>query len=163
MPSDVASRLTLLVLAATANQLPVIRCARRIGVRVVTADNTPANPGHAEADSCHVVDTTDTAGLIGLARSEAVDGVLAAATDVALLAAARLGEALSLFAPPVRAVEALVPKIGFRQLQDNLALPAPDWSGRDVPLRAGPFIVKPNLGSGSRGVSIAPDAGTARS
>src|SRR5215210_3146334 len=116
MPYDgPAARRTLLVLAATANQLPVIRRARGMGVRVVTADNNPANPGHSEADASREVDTTDTAGLLALARAEGVHGVLAAATDVALLAAARLAEALDLVAPQVRVVEALVPKAGLRR------------------------------------------------
>ena len=159
MPSDgPAARRTLLVLAATANQLPVIRRARELGVRVVTADNNRANPGHLEADASREVDTTDAAGLLALARAEGVHGVLAAATDVALLAAARLAEALDLVAPRVRVVEALVPKAGFRRLQDALGLPAPRWSDTGVPAGEGPFIVKPNLGSGSRGVRVAPDA-----
>jgi biotin carboxylase len=163
MPYDgPAARRTLLVLAATANQLPVIRRAREMGVRVVTADNNPANPGHSEADASREVDTTDTAGLLALARAEVVHGVLAAATDVALLAAARLAEALDLVAPQVQVVEALVPKAGLRRLQDALGLPAPLWSDTGLPAGEGPFIVKPNLGSGSRGVRVMPDAEKAR-
>ena len=77
------TRKTLLVLAASRYQIPIITTAKRLGYRVLTIDNVPDNPGHALADQACFIDTTDIQGVLAVARRERVDGVIAACTDVA--------------------------------------------------------------------------------
>jgi biotin carboxylase len=146
---------TLLVLGASVNQVPVIQRALELGVRVITVDNTPANPGHAMAAASHTVNTTDLSAVLALAQREGIHGILAAATDVALPTAAGVAAALGLVGPPVAAVPALVVKSRFRALQVELGLPFPAaW----LPGAPGRFIAKPCVGSGSRGARIAQGA-----
>jgi biotin carboxylase len=143
---------TLLVLGASVNQVPVIQRAVQLGVRVVTVDNTPTNPGHAMAAVSHAVDTTDLPAVLVVARREGIHGILAAATDVALPTAAGVAAALGLVGPPISAVQPLVVKSRFRALQAELGLPFPAaWTAG----AAGRFIAKPCVGSGSRGARIA--------
>ena len=63
-----SERPTLLVLAATTYQIPFIQAARRLGCRVLTADNRMANPGHAMADANFCCDTTNIQALVELPR-----------------------------------------------------------------------------------------------
>ncbi|NMQ18946.1 hypothetical protein E4P82_06820 [Candidatus Competibacter phosphatis] len=90
------TRKTLLVLAASRYQIPIITTAKRLGYRVLTIDNVPDNPGHALADQACFIDTTDIQGVLAVARRERVDGVIAACTDVAVPTAAVVAQALDL-------------------------------------------------------------------
>lgn len=149
---------TLLVLAASTYQVPVIRRARELGLRVLTADNRPENPGHALADAAFTVDTLDAEALCALAGRERVDGVIAAATDVALPAAAAVAARLGLPGPPPEAVATLCSKPAFRAFQRRLGLPCPEFRvvapGEAAPA-AGRWICKPDRSSGSKGIRIA--------
>ena len=159
MPLPKSSK-TLLVLAASVYQLDVIRTARALGYRVITTDNVPSNPGHALADRCYGVDTTDPAGVLAIARAERIDGVIAACTDVAVPTAAYVSEQLGLTAPSLRAARTLCNKVAFRAFLDARGFPAPDSfpiSPSTLPSPAdfsGAWVVKPDRSSGSKGVAI---------
>lgn len=146
---------TLLVLAASVQQVPLIRRLRAMGARIVTLDNRPENPGHALAHVSRDADVRDISAVIAAAREEGVEGVVAAASDVALETAAELGAELGFVAPPRAATAALLSKTAFRAAQDAAGLPAPRWAPAGEPTPGpGPWIVKPWRGSGSRGVRI---------
>ena len=152
-------RPTLLVLAAAQYQLPFIHAARHRGYRVLTADNRPDNPGHAFADASFDCDTTDVDAVLALARRESVDGILAAATDVALQSVAAVCDQLRLAGPGVECARQLTGKLSFRRLQHSLGLPHPDFDAAmdACPAIAPPWIVKPNRASGSKGIRIVED------
>src|SRR5512136_1729181 len=101
---------TLLVLAASRYQLETIRCAKRLGLRVITLDNLPDNPGHLEADRCYNIDTTDMEAVLDAARKERIDGVIAACTDVAVPTAAFLAQELGLAGPPLESARIVCSK-----------------------------------------------------
>lgn len=152
---------TLLVLAASTYQLPIIRRARELGWRVLTSDNVPENPGHRLADRAYGIDTTDCAGILDIAQKEAIDGLIAAGTDVALPTAAWVGEALGLTAPPVSAVAICCDKANFRRWQKEQGLPHPLAFAPDSPFlcegqlpEAGSWLIKPDRSSGSKGVFL---------
>jgi biotin carboxylase len=122
---------------------------------VLTVDNKPDNPGHALAHASFNCDTTDVPTLVALAREQNVDGVVAAATDVALDAAAAIAETLGLPGPPLNCVHTLTRKPAFRALQKQLGLPHPRYTTvRDEMDFPPPWIVKPNRASGSKGIRI---------
>lgn len=146
---------TLLVLAASVQQVPLIRRCLEMGARVVTLDNRPENPGHALAHRAHDADIRDVSAVIAASRAAGIEGVIAAASDVAVETAAEVAAQLGLVGPPVAAKDALLAKPGFRALQDQLGLPAPAWAVRGAPIPGmGPWVVKPARGSGSRGIRI---------
>lgn len=158
---------TLLVLAASRYQLDAIHAARRLGLRVVTTDNVPSNPGHALADCAYHVDTTDVAGVLAIARSERIDGVIAPCTDVAMPAAATVARELGLPGPPAESVRIVCDKPLFRQFlrEQGFACPAFFEAREDeIPaaLDAGTWIVKPDASSGSKGVFLVRDAAELR-
>jgi biotin carboxylase len=154
----------LLILAASLYQVPVILKARDLGYRVLTTDNRPDNPGHALAHESHAVDTTDTPGILALARKAGVSGLMAPATDVAVISAATAASALGLPGPPPEAARLLTGKDSFRDFLRANGWPAPAGQAISGPVRPpslppdpGPWIIKPNRASGSKGVFIIND------
>jgi biotin carboxylase len=152
---------TLLVLAASRYQIPVIESAKRLGYRVITTDNVPANPGHTLADASFSVDTTDVDGILSLAESERISGIIAPATDVAVVTAAYVAKQLRLPGVPLPAASILTQKNGFRQFLHEAGLPSPqafwiaaDGLPRDDLFAGQRWLVKPNRSSGSKGVFI---------
>jgi biotin carboxylase len=145
----------LMVLAASVQQAPLIRRLIALGAEVVTLDNRPDNPGHALAHAAVHCDVRDIEGVARAFRAERCEGVVAAASDVAVETAAALGARLGIPAPPPAAAAALLGKTDFRATQARLGLPAPAFArAGEAPPGTGPWIVKPLRGSGSRGVRI---------
>lgn len=149
----------LLVLGASRYQMPVILKARSMGLIVLVADNMPSNPGHAEADISFDCDTTDAEGIAALATGEGVSGIIAPATDIALPALALACSRLELPGPGVEAARILTSKTAFRTLQAELRLPSPAFAAFCEPVwpealdrKGGPWAMKPNMSSGSKGV-----------
>lgn len=153
------------MLGASAPQVVAIERAKARGLRVITADNRPDNPGHRLADVSVDVSTTDTAAILEVARDHAVDGVLAYATDPAALTAAVVQDALGLPGDRVDAVRCAQNKLSFRASQARLSLPHPRFVDGDDPsqveaLRASAertsagLVVKPADRAGSVGLTI---------
>lgn len=152
---------SLLVLAASLYQLDAIKTAKRLGYRVVSTDNVPANPGHAIADVSYTVNTTDKDGVLEIARKEDVDGVIAPATDVAMPTLAHVAEQLGLPGPSPESVEIVCDKLNFRAFLKQHGFPVPQ--SRSIGAQRhpdaaffdkGPCILKPDRSSGSKGIFI---------
>ena len=141
--------------------MATIRRARELGYRVLSADNTPDNPGHAWASQSFEVDTVDREAVLQLAQRERIDGIVAPCTDVGVPTAAFVAERLGLPGPSLHASEIVVDKARFRQFQREQGEPAPDFVVGNGTLEiatrefaGGPWIVKPDASSGSKGVFI---------
>jgi biotin carboxylase len=153
---------TLLVLGASTYQLDAIRTARNLGMRVITTDNLPSNPGHQLADHCYSIDTTDPERVLEIAAQEQIDGVIAPATDVALETVAYIAATLALPGPSVQSAGILTNKWQFRQFLEREGLPCPRFfnaSANKVIAHQPEFersrwIIKPNRSSGSKGVVV---------
>lgn len=145
----------LMVLAASVQQVPLIRRLSAMGARIVTLDNRPENPGHALAHTAINLDIRDVEGVVRSFAGHGCEGIVAAASDVAMETAVAVGARLGVIAPPAAAAQALLSKTAFRATQAKLGMAAPSWSAGGGPIpRPGPWVVKPVRGSGSRGVRI---------
>jgi formate-dependent phosphoribosylglycinamide formyltransferase (GAR transformylase) len=111
-----------MILGGSRYQLEVIDAARKLGLRVVTVDNVPTNPGHALADRTYFVDTTAEAEVLMVAEREHVSAVIAACTDVAVPTAAFIAERSGLPGVPADAARVLTGKLEFRYFQRKSAL-----------------------------------------
>jgi biotin carboxylase len=156
---------TLLVLAASIYQVPVILTAQKLGYRVITTDNVPSNPGHSLAHASFDIDTTDIDGILQLAKQENISGIISPATDVAVLTAAVVASELGLQGPNKRAAQILTNKYLFRELQreKNWARPRYVSIHSEDTLFNGDFfedrtwLIKPAVSSGSKGIYILRD------
>ena len=78
----------ILILGGSRFQVPLIRRAKERGLRVITCDYLPENPGHRLADEYHNVSTTDREAVLALARRIGIDAVASFASDPAMPAVA---------------------------------------------------------------------------
>ncbi len=151
----------LLVLAAGRYQLDTIRCAKRLGNMVITLDKCPGNPGHREADKSYNVDTTDMNSVLEVARRERIDGVIAACTDVAVPTAAFVAEEMHLAGLPLQSARIACNKTLFRSFlsEHGFLVPksvqiGPGFEPHPGVFDSGPWIMKPDDSSGSKGIFI---------
>ena len=152
----------LLLLGGSAQQIIAIETAKRLGLYTVLCDYLPDNPGQNHADKFYLVSTTDKEAVLGVAKKEQIDGIIAYASDPAAPTAAYVAEVMGLPTNPFESVDTLCNKDLFRRyLFDN---------GFNIPKSVGyrskaeavkgihdfnyPILVKPVDSSGSKGVTV---------
>lgn len=155
----------ILLLGGSAQQLVAIRAAKELGYYTVVCDYLPDNPGQYIADKFYGISTTDVESVYNVAQTEAVDGILAYASDPAALPAAIVAERLGLPTNPVKSIEILGLKHPWRKfLQENgFACPKVYSFHPSTPIDdiikstesfTFPLVVKPTDSSGSKGVTM---------
>lgn len=95
----------VLILPAGIEQVHIIRRAKALGLFVVAIDSSPEAVGFAFADVAEVASPRDVERCLAIARTHAVDAVVADQCDYSLFASACIGELLGLHAPSVRAAQ----------------------------------------------------------
>ncbi|MDR1530434.1 MAG: ATP-grasp domain-containing protein [Burkholderiales bacterium] len=155
-------RKSLLVLAASTYQVPVIETAKALGYRVITTDNVPSNPGHVLADVHYAVDTTDYAEVLALARKENISGIISPGTDVAVFTAAYVAGKCGLPGPSPESARTMTNKLHFREFMAAKGFAVPEFFAvvdNELPMEKTRFdgcewIIKPSCSSGSKGIFI---------
>lgn len=150
----------LLVLGAGPFQVSGIKKAVAMGHEVITADHSPESHGHQFSTRRAHCSTTDSAGILRVARELEVDGICTFASDVAVPAVAHACSALGLAGVPGSAAQTMAFKHRFRRFQHDNGLPHPRFTHgpafderMSVAGFSWPLIVKPVDTSGSRGVT----------
>lgn len=157
-----ASLSRLLVIGASALQVPAIERARELGYEVAVADRDPDAPGVSLAHAFYEVSTIDEEGVTAVARDFAPHGIITIGTDMPMRALAAAAEALGLRGPSRRAVYSATDKGAMAQVlrAGRVALPwtevvtSPEDMHSVAAHRPHPLIVKPADSSGSRGVTL---------
>lgn len=152
----------ILLLGGSAQQIIAIKTAQKHGYYTVLCDFLPDNPGQYEADKFYLVSTTDKEAVLKVAMDEAVDGVLAYASDPAAPTAAYVAEKMGLPTNPYQAVETLCNKDRFREFLRTNGFNSPVAKGYgdknvDTSIFSLPVIVKPVDSSGSKGATVLRD------
>lgn len=152
----------ILLLGGSAQQIIAIKTAKRLGYYTILCDFLPDNPGQHEADKFYLVSTTDKEAVFKVAMDEAVDGVLAYASDPAAPTAAYVAEKMGLPTNPYQAVETLCNKDRFREFLRTNGFNTPVAKGYgdknvDTSIFSLPVIVKPVDSSGSKGATVLRD------
>ncbi|MBQ6174880.1 MAG: ATP-grasp domain-containing protein [Clostridia bacterium] len=155
----------MLLLGGSAQQVVAIETAKRLGLYTVLCDYLPDNPGQYHADRFYLTSTTDREAVLRVAREEAVDYVIAYASDPAAPTAAFVAERLGLPTNPLEAVEILCNKDRFRDFLRDHGFSTPAARGFGDPEEALaygetaelPVIVKPVDSSGSKGATVVRD------
>lgn len=86
----------ILILGAGIYQVPLIQTAKRLGLYTIVASIPGNYPGFALADKIYYENTVDYDKIIDIARTEKVDGVVTAGTDVAVITVGAVCDALGL-------------------------------------------------------------------
>ena len=150
----------ILILGGGANQLALIKAAKDAGMEVILCDYNPAAIGIPLSDRFYKVSIVDREEVLRVAEKEKVDGI-AANTEAVMQIVAYVCETMGLPGNTEEAVEKLVSKKAFRQLQKEQGLFAPGFAEvgsleelREAVSKIGfPFIIKPSESSGTRGTA----------
>lgn len=151
----------LLVLSGDSYHIPFIKKAKEMGCYIITCDFFEHNPGHQFADEYHNVSYMDREGVLALAQSLQIDGIICFAADEAATTVSYVAEQLGLPSHPYYSVEIINRKDLFRAFleKNNFHVPKaksyPSYEEAKEELHhfTMPVIVKPVDSSGSRGVA----------
>lgn len=155
------SRLKLMLLGGSRQQVIAIEKAKALGYDTVLCDYLPDNPGQHIADKFYQTSTTDKELVLDIAIKEEIDGILSYASDPAAPTAAYVAEKMGLPGNSTNAVDILGYKHLFRSYQKELGFPCPNshlvenYEDYDRAIdRIGiPCMVKPIDSAGSKGVT----------
>ena len=156
------------MLGGSAQQVPAIEAAKKMGYYTVLIDYLPDNPGQYVADKWYQESTTDVDAVYRIAKEEGVSGILPYASDPAALPAAIVCERLGLQTNPAKSVEILGVKHKFRDFlaENGFACPKKFTFSPSAPISivleqtknlTFPIVIKPTDSSGSKGVSFLND------
>lgn len=153
----------ILLLGGSAQQVIAIKTAKRLGYSTVLCDYLLDNPGQYHADRFFPVSSTDKEAVLGIAKKENIDGVIAYASDPAAPTAAYVAGKLGLPGNSLESVEILCNKDKFREFLKDNNFNTPNAKGytdieeakKDIinKIYKFPLIMKPVDSSGSKGVS----------
>jgi biotin carboxylase len=151
----------VLVVPAGVYQIPAILKAKEIGLKVITADNRPQNPGHKYADRSEFISTIDKDDILSLAKEENINAIFTMASDIALKTVNYVTRELGLIENlSDEVVETTCLKNRFRNFQKRYNFNHPDFRIVDdySSFRSAlkeldfPLFIKPSDNSGSKGV-----------
>lgn len=151
----------ILLLGGSSQQVVAIKKSKELGYYTILCDYLSDNPGQFYADKFYCVSTTDKQRILGIAKKESIDGIVAYGSDPAAPTAAYVAEELNLPGHPYESVEILTNKDKFRGFlaKHNFCTPKAKGYGsiNDVKKEIGqfalPIIIKPIDSSGSKGVN----------
>lgn len=154
----------LLILGASVDQVLLIKAAKEHGLYVVCCDYTNDNPGLPFVDKHYQVDYMDRDAVLEIGMKEKVDGVFSN-SERAMINVAYVSETMGLFGNSMKSVESLIEKSVFRNLLEKVAVYCPghflaknyDELFSKIQNVQFPIIIKPCVGSGSRGIQVIDD------
>lgn len=152
---------TIMILGASILQLPAIKKAREMGLRVVAVDMNPEAVGFKEDGVIkEVISTIDIPNVVEAAKRNKVDGVMTLASDMPMRSVAAVAKEMGLVGISDDTALKATNKAFMRQALYEHGVPVPRFykvSNREEYEKATaefrvPFIVKPADNSGSRGI-----------
>jgi len=151
---------TVAILGGSVSQLPAIRHARAIGLRVVVVDGDAQAVGFGEADVAERRDFSDVDALVEVGRRHRVDGIAAICSDRAVPAAAAAAERLGLPGIGSDVGRRMTDKAAMRAELERHDVPQPsfavvralDEAAHALAELGTPAVLKPVDSGGQRGV-----------
>ena len=151
----------ILVLGGARTQIPVIKRAKEMGFYVITCDYLPNNPGHKFSDEYKNISTIEMEEVYKYAEKQAINGVIAYASDPSARTCAYISDKLGLAGSSYESVEKLLRKDIFRAFQRKEGFKFPCFNVvtnlkelKEIENKIEfPRMVKPVDSSGSKGVA----------
>jgi len=152
---------SVLLLTAGYWQLPVVRCAKRLGLRAIVTDLRPDAPAVAEAHTYVQLDSLDADAVTQAAVRYQVSAIVAEQTDVAVATAAAVAERCGLPGIGVEVAQRVTNKRLMRDACVAGGVPVPRYrcvqdvreaidAAKEIGL---PVVIKPTDSQSSKGVA----------
>jgi biotin carboxylase len=161
---------TIMVVGAGPLQLPAIKRAKEMGLRIISIDMDENAVGRPFSDVFEQVSTIDVSGALRVAKKHKPDGVLTLCTDAPLRVVAAVNDELGLKGIDSRTAELVTNKYSMRKKMRETGIPCPAFREVTSVSEAEsaaveihyPVVIKPVDSSGSRGVFLTRDAAELR-
>lgn len=150
----------LLVLGCGGAQLDLIKESKKLGYLTIACDMRPEMEGAKIADKYYQVDYMDLEQVCTIAEEEDIDGIISN-SEPAMVHVAHIAQRMNLIGNNAEAIETLVSKSQFRELQRKARVFAPDHYAVDsysellekIQSIYFPVIIKPTISTGSQGTT----------
>lgn len=150
-----------MILGAGPYQVPLIRKARSMGLRVIAVSIAGDYPGFDEADDAVFLDVRDAQGVLGEARARRIDAVVTNQTDLSVTTAAYVAEKMGLPGIGRACATRFTNKLMMREVAERCGGAAiafrraasPEAAAAAAETMRFPLVVKPVSSQGSRGVT----------
>lgn len=151
----------LLVLGGGVDQLPLIKAAKAEGYHVIVCDYNHEPPGAKLCNTFYEVSAGDRSKVLEIAQKEKINGVVAN-TEALMRNVCFISEKLGLVGNSEQAVQTLLSKSKFRELQTAIGVYSPkhiearefEEAYKKITDFTYPIIIKPGENSGSRGTTV---------
>lgn len=152
----------LMLLGGSRYLLPVIECAHKLGLYVITCDYLPDNTAHKYSDEYCNISIIEKDAVLECAEKLKIDGIMSFACDPGVVTAAYVAEKMGLpFQGSYKSVSILQDKGLFRKFLTDNGFNCPhsksysdiDAHKKDIDFFEWPVIVKPVDSAGSKGVT----------
>ena len=159
---------TLLILGAGVEQIPAIKMAKKMGLRVVVSDRNPNAPGFEYADEHFIASTMNAeesaSAAVSFSKTHKIDGVIAIATDCPLTVA-YIANRLNIPGISIKTAKLASNKLLMKNQFKKDAIPIPWFKEINlfadlktaIKKRGFPLIIKPIDSRGARGVLLLKD------
>ncbi len=154
----------LMVLGASFDQVPMIKTAKLMGLRVLSVDSDKNAPGFFMSDESYHIDVMDEEKVLEIAKKEKIDGITTMVSNLGMRTVAFVADKMGLKAIPPQAAQIATDKTEIKKnlINGNVAVPkGVSVASMDQALSIKdqidfPIIVKPVDGTKGRGISTAP-------
>lgn len=152
----------LLLLGGSRYLVPVIKCARKLGLHVITCDYLPDNAAHRHSDEYCNISIVDKEAVLRFAAEAKIDGIMSFACDPGVVTAAYVAEKLGLpFQCSYESTLILQDKGLYRRFLETNGFNTPHAKSytdtaapfQDIACFTWPVMVKPVDCAGSKGVT----------
>ncbi len=152
----------LMLLGGSRYLMPVIECAHKLGLYVITCDYLPDNTAHKYSDEYCNISIIEKDAVLECAEKLKIDGIMSFACDPGVVTAAYVAEKMGLpFQGSYKSVSILQDKGLFRKFLTDNGFNCPHSKSysdiatpkKDIDFFEWPVIVKPVDSAGSKGVT----------
>lgn len=143
-------------------QVPTIRLAKSMGLRVLVTDYFKDRPGYQYADAHEVVDITDMSAILDVARHYKISGIICDTTDVGVPTAAYVAEHMGLPGMSYEVALNFTNKARMRELARQHGISVPNYfivhdtqaCKKFINRINSPVIVKPVDSQSGKGITL---------
>lgn len=152
---------SLLILGASVYQVPLIKTAKKLGIRTIVSSIPGNYPGFELADKSYYENTIDSQAILDIAKAENIDGITTTGTDVAVATIGRINETMGLSGISLEAADLTTDKAKMKEaFKASGVCASAFYKVRTVEEAAAaadaigyPVVVKCVDSSGSRGIN----------
>ncbi|MGM0366872.1 MAG: ATP-grasp domain-containing protein [Actinomycetota bacterium] len=160
---DRGSQKCIMILRAGFDQVPMIRAAKAMGLKVIAVDSDKNAPGFFIADENYNLDVMESEKILKIAREKKIDGITTMVSNLGMRTVAYVAGKMNLKSIPLKAAQIATDKKEIKEYLEKGKVPVPGGfcfssekqAVKTIPQINFPAIVKPVDGTKGRGISVA--------